>query len=245
MAEKAIRVFSKSTPDQVGWNDWVEVWQEGQKIWEGPGSANPSPYDYKARDLDVNNGTFTKDEDYTWDKRGGWIAPGTYNWTKSYWDRLRDMDLDLDQEIPSRKPNPRNGNRPVVAGALVHQGFNGDDKYSSRGSEGCITIHPDHWQGFKDVFRDGDKGQLEVIDAGGGKPKAESAGQSKPQAPAPQPLDIREEAGQRGPTQLYAPQSTYIDPREYKGLQGDGSLPASASPDDHPADDYILHTIFS
>jgi len=41
-----------------------------------------------------------------------------------------------------------NGQEIIMQYVNVHRGFSNNGNYNSRGSEGCITIHPDDWNNF-------------------------------------------------------------------------------------------------
>lgn len=165
---KDIFVVSRSTPDKPGWNDTVEVWEDGCKLWEGPGSAAPSPYDYNAYNQAKNAGKKPRKGDYTWDKRGGMIDYGAYRYDVVTHDRygkslVLNQEGYVDSRIPNRRHPDKDGNpRPVMNEIFVHRGDHGNE-ISNRGSEGCITIHPDHWARFQNIFKDGERGRIFVI----------------------------------------------------------------------------------
>lgn len=161
---KRVFVTSKSTPDQPGWMDWIEVWEDGKKLWEGPGSSSPSPLAYKEYEAAQDAGRNPKREDYTSDKRGGMIDYGTYNFlVEDHPLYKRSLKLNGGGEVDSRWPNPRHNNRPVLDEVFVHNGYYAGDRDMERGSSGCITIRPDHWRNFQNVFGEKETGEVIVV----------------------------------------------------------------------------------
>jgi hypothetical protein len=179
---KTVFMFPNSTPEQRGWNDKVEVWEDGKKLWEGRGSVNPSKLAYPEYYAAANRGENPRKEDYSWDKQGGWIDYGKYKYNVSS-DYNGSLLLNDGGWVDSRIPNKRHDYEKKMNGVYVHEGYPyvrragyPVDEDTERGSTGCPTIHPDDLEGFRSNFNKDDKGELIILHP----PASQGMGDLKP-----------------------------------------------------------------
>lgn len=120
---KRIMIWSKASPDEGGYGDYVKVFDGEKIIYEGPCSAAPDPYD-------------RNDPQKPWNKTYGWLAPGIYRWQKQddgkkSWGYLH-LYVNGGEEVDSRNPNP--GGMPATVNGNFTENFNWS------GKSGKVTI---------------------------------------------------------------------------------------------------------
>ncbi len=89
------------------------------------------------------------------------IQPGTYNSVygeRGHQSRTNGVRLNNGAPVPTLGPNPNQGGREIATGINIHCGF----RANRRGSEGCITVDPEHCQRLWDAFENGEVGTVTV-----------------------------------------------------------------------------------
>lgn len=111
-----------------------------------------------------NNGQSTTVRASTWPKPSSLnpgVKEGNYNAIykqkghKGQTDGIRIRD---GLEVPTIAPNPNNNNQSTATGINVHCGYS----ETNRGSQGCITIHPDDCDKVWGVLEEGETGNFSV-----------------------------------------------------------------------------------
>ena len=80
------------------------------------------------------------------------ILPGTYPFTLAPFPRTGTPLLPAapllgnDGTVPTRAPNPNNGNQSSATGIRIHPGLPSEKRRT--GSEGCLTLDPNYWDDF-------------------------------------------------------------------------------------------------
>lgn len=149
---KLIELLSLSTPDnpEFGYGDYITVTEGKETIWGSHASCCPNPYKLNGQGKPI-----------PWKLLYGWIAYGEYNWECiQHYKYGKCILLNNGGEVASRNP-VKNKDGSTFTEVFIHSGGTGKNP-NWRGSAGCITLGPDLWQDFMEVFTVGEKGKLVV-----------------------------------------------------------------------------------
>jgi hypothetical protein len=139
---KTVTLYSLSTPDnpEFGYGDYVDVREDGLVLWGSHASCCPNPYKVNGQGHPI-----------PWKLVYDWIEHYKYG---------KCLLINKGGEVKSRNPI-RNNNGSIFTEVFVHSGGMGKNP-NWRGSAGCITIAPDLWPEFMELFKVGEKGKLVV-----------------------------------------------------------------------------------
>ena len=153
---KKIVLESIAVPDVPGYPDKVAVFDEGNAvIYHNACSACPNYREPIKAGEHVENAR-------PWEQVYGWLACGRYRWECVKHEKYgKCLLLNSGSDLPSRTPNPRHDGRYVLSQIFFHSG----QSPVWRGSAGCITLPPDAWPSFIELFSDGETGDVAVVDA--------------------------------------------------------------------------------
>ena len=149
---KTITLHSLSTPDnpELGYGDYVQVDEDGKNLWGSHASCCPNPYKVNGQGKPI-----------PWKLLYDWIAYGEYKWEcVDHYKYGKCLLINGGGEVASRNPI-KNANGTIFTEVFVHSGGMGKNP-NWRGSAGCITLSPDLWPDFIELFKVGEKGKLIV-----------------------------------------------------------------------------------
>lgn len=149
---KTVTLYSLSTPDnpEFGYGDYVDVREDGLVLWGSHASCCPNPYKLNGQGHPI-----------PWKLVYDWI-----DYQKAEFECIEHYKygkcllINKGGEVKSRNPI-RNNNGSIFTEVFVHSGGMGKNP-NWRGSAGCITIAPDLWPEFMELFKVGEKGKLVV-----------------------------------------------------------------------------------
>lgn len=151
---KTITLHSLSKPDdpELGYHDYITVDDEKTLgIWGSHASCCPNPYKVNGQGKPI-----------PWKLLYDWIAYGEYKWEcVDHYKYGKCLLINGGGEVASRNP-VKNKDGSTFKGVFVHTGAFKSKNPKWRGSQGCITIPPDQWTGFMELFTVGEKGELHV-----------------------------------------------------------------------------------
>jgi hypothetical protein len=155
MSKKIIFLVS-STPDNpaLGYGDHWEVRNNNTCIDGGHGSTCPNPWK-----------TNEQGHPIPWTLRYGWIAPGTFSFKCiTHYKYGKCILINNGLSVPSRVKNYGHRGEMILSEIFIHTGSLNSFNPKWRGSRGCLTIAPDEWDRFIDLFELEETGELDIRD---------------------------------------------------------------------------------
>lgn len=149
---KTITLHSLSTPEnpELGYGDYVQVDEDGKNLWGSHASCCPNPYKVNGQGHPI-----------PWKLVYDWI-----DYQKAEFECIEHYKygkcllINKGGEVKSRNPI-KNANGTIFTEVFVHSGGTGNNP-NWRGSAGCLTLAPDLWPDFIELFKVGEKGKLVV-----------------------------------------------------------------------------------
>lgn len=143
---KTLELTRLSLPDNpsFGYGDKYRIVDNDFVIASGSISASPVPYQPKTKK--------------PWWQVYGYIADGQYKYKCVIHYRFgKCLIIENGKAVPS--VNTLHG-RSILTGIFVHSGGRNSKMKTWRGSKGCFTVHPDHWDEFISNFDHNETGVL-------------------------------------------------------------------------------------
>lgn len=143
-----MRFFEKGKWSEDGYRAIVTVIGNNGNVHSFRGSTWPNPFKPKPPyDLKLSEAYAA-------------IAEGEYHfkYSNTAHNGKPGIDIDNNGKIPTICPNPNQDGKSFADHVDAHSGQNS----TWRGSAACLTIHPDDYAAFCSVFKEGDKGILEI-----------------------------------------------------------------------------------
>ena len=149
---KLIELFSLSTPDnpEYGYGDYITVAEDKETIWGSHASCCPNPYKINGQGLPI-----------PWKLIYDWIDFQECEWEcVDHYKYGKCLLINNGGEVKSRNP-VKNKDGSTFTEVFIHSGGTGKNP-NWRGSAGCITLGPDLWPEFMELFTLCEKGELHV-----------------------------------------------------------------------------------
>jgi hypothetical protein len=148
---KTLEVWRQSLPDnpKLGYGDVYQLCVDDVVIQSGKISTSPVPFQPSTK--------------LAWWKVYGFIADGRYNWKciDHNWGNRFGKCLQIQDGKSVASVNTLHG-RNTLSGLFVHSGGRASVNKNWRGSKGCLTVSPNHWQTFINRFDIGETGYLVI-----------------------------------------------------------------------------------
>jgi hypothetical protein len=150
---KTITLHSLSKPDdpELGYHDYITVDDEkAPGIWGSHASCCPNPYKLNGQGVPI-----------PWKLVYDWIDFQEATWEcVDHYKYGKCLLINNGGEVKSRNP-VKNKDGSTFTEVFIHSGGTGKNP-NWRGSAGCITLGPDLWPDFIELFKVGEKGKLVV-----------------------------------------------------------------------------------
>lgn len=143
---KTLEVWRQSLPDNpaLGYGDNFQICVDNVSILSGNISSCPIPYHPQTKEV--------------WWKLYGIVADGRYKFKCVMHYRFGKCLL-IENGGPIPSVNTLHG-RDVLNAIFVHSGGRNSKNKTWRGSRGCFTVHPDHWDEFMSKYDYNETGYL-------------------------------------------------------------------------------------
>jgi len=134
-----ITITSHTTPDSMGWGDFITLEHNGELLFSGMCSTCPNPIQYR-----TGRG---------WRDAYGWISAGVFDLeTVQHHKYGKCCIVNNGVKVEARYPNVNNGNQNILLGVFIHEGNRNSQNPEWRGSAGCPTLPPVYWDEFVKVL---------------------------------------------------------------------------------------------
>lgn len=150
---KTVTFYSLSTPDnpEMGYNDYVDVGEDGNSLFASHASCCPNPYKVNGQQLPIS-----------WKILYDWIDFQECSFEcVSHHKYGKCLLINNGGEVKSRNPI-KNKDGSIFKGVFVHCGAINSKNKNWRASAGCCTLSPELWPDFISCFEIGEKGKLIV-----------------------------------------------------------------------------------
>ena len=138
-----ITITTHSTPDSIGWSDFITLEHNGELLFSGMCSTCPNPMQYSSSKK--------------WRDAYGWISAGVFDlMTVEHHKYGKCCIVNNGGKVDARYPNVNNDNDSILRGVFIHEGNRNSQNPEWRGSAGCPTLPPAYWNKLVDVLPDGD-----------------------------------------------------------------------------------------